>query len=128
MSMYFTGDINSDLALLIEAAHRVSADVEKEVEAILHETRHAPLTEKELRRLLTTIITVVKKRADERGDEAILGALAEDTEALVQHLIDLRNGRAKKKTVPAAKRLKLVAHKGINCGPILPTPVFHGKE
>lgn len=126
--MYFTGDIRQDVAQILEAAQRVSADVGKEVEAILHESHVDPLSDEELSRLLTTIINVVKRNAELRGDTALVEALAEDTEIMVKRLLKLRSGKTVAGVPLVNKRLALLSRNGIAVGPVFPNPVFHGKE
>ena len=123
-------DVRREFTAIVEAAYCISKDVGQEVEHILQRGREAHLSREEAYRLLTRVITVLKGSAARRGDEATTKALEGDIASVVQQAIDARSRligegpAARPVRVPVA----LIAHNGIDPGPVHPRPCFHGKE
>lgn len=126
-------DISQDIRQLIEAvieeARRMSADVAEEVEEILQQGREHPLDQDEAFQLLTKVITVLRRSASRRGDEATSNFLEGDINQVVEQIIQIRERVMQDTTEPSTqtKRLELVAYKGIEPEPVRPTPCFQGR-
>src|SRR5437588_448065 len=128
MLMRLTGDTKKDLAAVVKAAYRLSADVGEDVEAIVTEGRELPLTRAEFSRLLTTIISVVKQKAAQRGDKKLANSLEADLGNFVEELTTMRDGNKPNGDEVKQKPLVLTEFNGIKPRPVFPLPVFHGKE
>lgn len=123
-------DIRREFEAVIAAACRISADVGEEVEKLLREGRERPLGRDEAFRLLTRVITFMKRAASRRGDMSVGKAFEGDVNEIVRQVIETRekilNGGPRPTT--ATKRIDLVSHKGIDPRPVFPRPCFHGRE
>lgn len=128
---------------LTAAARRISADVTEELERALELGEAHPLTADEARRLLRKTVTRIRAWAATAGDQEVLAAVSEDVDELVERLVRHRHAGgaeggarvaaegASARPTPATGRaatLRLEAHNGVEPGPVLPTPMFHGTE
>lgn len=121
-------DIREELSAIIVAAHRISADVGREVDQLLREGQSNPLDHTEAERLLKQVVVVLRDHAARRGDAKTTDALAGDVNAIVEGVLQARerliqNGKAKTK-----RKLGLTSRDGIQSGPVHPTPWFHGMK
>lgn len=121
--MTVTEILQRELEEIIEAAHRASADVGAEVEALLRDGRENPLTREETVALLGRVVTVLKEGVTRRGDERGASTLAGDVSDLVERVVRARDRAA----APRAKGpgVALVEHNGIAPAHVVPTPIFH---
>jgi hypothetical protein len=117
--------VRRELGLLLRAAALVSAEVADEVELVLERGQADPLTPEELERLLTTVVTVVQRRAADRGDEVTARALG-DVPAVVRRILDV-SARVEA-APPAQPAVRVGPYNGIQPRAVAPTPVFHGRS
>jgi hypothetical protein len=130
-----TDDIRPELEAVIKAAYHISADVGQQVEQTLQLGREDPLCQDEAVRLLTKVITVLRRNAEASGDVAALKTLEGDVSGIVEQIIKggeriRHNGdySAMRTQITKPSRLELVAYNGIEPGHVLPTPWFHARE
>ena len=124
------GQMRNEFARVVEVAYNISKDIGQEVESILNEGIRNPLSKEEAVKLLTTVITVLKRSAQKRGDKDVEGVLEGDIKGMVDSIIKLRE-RVSGDTAPSTtprKKVALVEYNGIKPGPVFPKPCFHGKE
>jgi hypothetical protein len=122
-----------DFEAVITEAHRISADVGREVERILKAGRENPLSRSQAVKLLTTVIETLQATGKKRG--RIPKGLEGDVKTLVARIIksrerleskDDRNGTpTEDDTVGSAERLELASMNGVKAGTLHPTPWFH---
>lgn len=117
-----TTNISEDMKLQIEAvieeARRISVDVSQEVEEIFKQGNERPLEQGKTFELLTKIISVLKRKAGESGDDATSNSLAGDINQIIQRVIQMREpviSESIKATAPT--KIKLVRHNGIDPRP-----------
>ena len=127
--MEITEEIRQELEAVIQDAYRVSADVGQDVEEILLDGRERPLSRDEASRLLTRVITVLKRSAKLRGDETASAALEGDIKEIVEQVIQLRERVIHGVPSPTVRptKLELMEYNRVKPGPVLPSPMFHGK-
>src|SRR6266487_2230558 len=126
--MEYSDDIRDEFKAIVEEAHRISADVGREVEDVLREGREHPLGRDEAHRLLSRVITVLRNGALIRRDDRSAAALQGDVSQLVRRVMaakDRVGGRVRVRG-NSGKTLDLVAWNGIEPGPVFPRPTFHG--
>jgi len=117
---------------LLKEAAILTEDVAPEVEEILHEGLDHPLDEEEARRLLTRIAKVVRASAKRLGDSETETAMASGE--FVEKVIAARGRLAKPSAdgssaaIGNGRVVKLQERNGIEFGPVLPKPTFHGRE
>lgn len=122
-------DMKLQIETVIEEARRISVDVAQEVEEIFQQGNEHPLDRGKAFELLTKIISVLKRNADERGDDATSNSLAGDINQIIQRVIQMREpviSESTKATAPT--KIKLVPHNGIDPRPRLPKQRFQGVE
>lgn len=122
--------IQREFEAVIEQAYVLSADVGKEVEAVLRAGLEEPLSKGEVVRLLSKVLDVVRRNAEVDGDRATLSKLEGGTEAVVNRVIEARARLTEDVAQPHGRkeRLGLEPRSGISPGPVKPSPVFHGRE
>ena len=115
---------------LIARAQLISADVGAEVSEILRMGVENPLPREQARDLLTRVVTVLKERSSERGDDVSAQAFQQNVEGFVESVLRIRDEllAANNETKADQKRVNLEAHDGIEVRPVRPTPVFHERE
>lgn len=136
-------DFRSSLTELLRAAEAMSSDVGTAVEEILRQGLENPLSEDEVRALLTRVVNVVRAGAAKRGDSGTVARLDRDAAALIERAKEVRTqlpgsastggsetgdpGLAEMSGTSAAdvSRLPLRSYDGIHPKPVLPPPVFH---
>ena len=125
-----TDDIKKGLAELLRAAEAMSSDVGTAVEEILREGLENPLSEDEVRALLTRVIDAVRAGAEKRGDTETVDLLGRDVEALIERAEQARarlsdGTRRSSSTTNVDTGLHLRSYNGIEPVPVRPMPVFH---
>lgn len=124
--------IEAQLQRLIDDARNLTADVSGQVEEILKKGVAKPLTRAQARRLLTEVVGVVSRHAEDLGDNETVASLTE--EDFVGKVMDAREklaGGASANSAGSGKRkprVRLKKHNGIPPGPVFPTPTFHRHE
>src|SRR5262245_42081616 len=133
--MVNTDHIRLEIEAVIKAAYHISVDVGQQVEQALQVGREDPLYRDEAVRLLTKVITVVRRNAEANGDAAALKNLGGEVSGIVEQIIEggehtRHNGdySTTQTQITKPNRLELVAHNGIAPGPVLPSPWFHARE
>lgn len=122
MTVAISEALQRELEELIQAAHRTSADVGAQVEAVLREGLDHPLSKEETVALLTLVLTTLKRGVEERGDERGKEALSADVATLVEKVVAARERVA----APAKKAgFELAPYNGLEPGPVRPRPTFH---
>lgn len=115
---------------LLEDAYRISLDAGKQVEEALNLGSTEPLSHQEAYSLMTRIISILKKNAARRGDEAAEVKLDIDVDAFAQALVGIRTRPID--SAPAGgrdvKHVELIEHDGIKPAIVRPRPTFHEKE
>lgn len=139
--MDISGDIKQEFEAVVRSAYQVSADMGQEVEQVFVDGLEHPLSREEATRLLTKVISVLKRSAERRGDTVAAESIKGDMGELVEQVM-----RAREQVVSGAagagstrmsaadgnpaedKKLQLVPRNDIKPRPVFPTPIFHGKE
>jgi hypothetical protein len=125
-----------DFEAVITEAHRISADVGREVERILKAGRENPLPRAQAIKLLTTVIETLQASGKKRGK--IPKGFEGDVKALVARIIKSRerlegnaerNGQADDDDGPeggdTGASIELASMNGVTAGTLHPTPWFH---
>src|SRR5690348_10594003 len=121
--------IRNELARIIAAAQRISANVGSQVRQALQIEEAHPLTDDELEKMLVRVIEVLKTAAEERHDEKALAVLQGDVHHIVSRLIQRRHSSRPIKSINGKPYTRmLLDHNGISVKPVFPRPMFHGKE
>jgi len=117
--------LQHELEEVIQAAHRASADVGAQAEAVLREGLDHPLSNEETVTLLTQVLATLKRGVEERGDERGHAALSADIATLVARVAAVRESVA----MPTKKHagFQLAPYNGLQPGPVRPRPTFHTK-
>lgn len=114
--------LQRELEEVMQAAHRASADVGAQVEAVLREGLDHPLSKEETVALLTQVLTTLKQGVERRGDERGKEALSSDVAALVEKVVAVRERVA---TPNKPTGFALAPYNGLEPGPVRPRPIFH---
>ncbi|MFC1678651.1 ParB/Srx family N-terminal domain-containing protein [Elusimicrobiota bacterium] len=81
---------SADFEDFIRQAYSVSADIGQEVERVLREGWKNPLSQEEIRSLLTQTIKLLRESASSRKDKAVAASLKGDIEKLVARVLTTR--------------------------------------
>lgn len=123
-------DIREELNTIINEAYEASNDLGTEIAAVLKLGRERPLSHEEALGLLTQLLAVLKDNAQRSGDEITLRALSGDLDGIIERVMRVRdridNGMSPVEV--GQRRVDLSEMGGIKTGPVLPTPVFHGRR
>jgi len=121
--MAVTEALQREMEEIIQAAHRASADVGAQVEAILREGLDHPLSREEAVALLTQVLVTLKQGAEHRGDERAKQSLGGEVAALVERVVQARE----RVSAPEAKRpgMQLVEYNAVAPDYVRPRPIFH---
>src|ERR1700733_3504948 len=121
--------VREELARIITAAHRISANVGTQVRQVLQLEQEYPLRDEELETMLTRVIKVLQTAAEERHDEKALAVLQGDVQHIVSRLVQRRHsGSVSNPPTGKTHASMLVDYNGMQVKPVLPRPMFHGKE
>src|SRR6266568_353538 len=90
MAVAISEALQRELEEVIQAAHRASADVGAQVEAVLREGLDHPLSKEETVALLTQVLTTLKRGVEERGDERGKATLSAEIATLVEKVVAAR--------------------------------------
>src|SRR2546422_862570 len=120
-------DLQQEFEDVIQAAYRLSEDIGKQVEDVLRAGAEEPLRWDDAERLLSRVVEVLKRAAQQRGDVPAQESLEGEINELVQKIARTRDEIAPS-TPQAPKRLELTPFNGIRTGKVSPRPCFHGRE
>lgn len=127
-----TNDVRSEFRILIEEAYRASADLGEEVDRVLQLGEDDPLTRQEIERLLTRVITVLRRSAEHRGDSATASVLEGNIPQIIERVMRARErfgaGIEVDREDTNHKKVELVTKSGIQPYPVKPSPFFHGRQ
>src|SRR3989442_8828468 len=128
-AMQIDGPVREELARIMSAAYRISANVGSQVKQILQLEEARPLTDEELEAMLVRVVEVLKAAAEQHGDEQALAVLQGDVHHIVSRLVQRRHtGKVTETANGKRHKPMLMAHNGIKVMPVSPRPMFHGKE
>ncbi len=116
-----------DFRDLLTTAKLVSDDAASQVQSILDSGQQQPLTDAQALELVKKAISVIRQAAVQRGDQRTLSQLEGDIDAIANRIVS-SSARPQSPSATIDKKLHLSPMNGIRCGPVLPTPVFHGHE
>lgn len=123
-------DIRDELKSIINEASQASTDLGEEVAAVLKLGQERPLSHDEAVGLLTRVLALLRDGAESRGDEVTLRALSGDLDGIIERVMQVRD-KIDNGAVPAVigqTRVELSDMGGIKTGPVLPSPVYHGRK
>ena len=119
-----------EFAGMLGAAYRLSAEVGREVEALLKSNRERPLSQEEGRTLIRRAVHAIREGAIQRDDRETIAALSGDLDRLVERILR-ENGDVASTNVDQngiIKTLSLEDHNGIAVRQVFPRPMFQGIE
>lgn len=126
--MEWSDELRDEFKALVERLHRVASDVAAEVEEVLALGRERPLLRAEAVATLRQVVSIVRAAAEQRGDAETLRSLAGDVEALIQRIVSTRERPAALPVRPADVPVTLLSKDGVEPKPVVPRPVYHGRE
>jgi hypothetical protein len=112
---------------IIEAAHRISADIGLHVEHTLRVGLQEPLSPEEQVSLLDRVLAELRAACEKLGDQKGLLSLAFSATSLVEKAIRLRMAPASNSPGEAAG-IEFLEANGISPQKVQPTPIFHERE
>ncbi len=132
--MSLSPEVFRELEVVLQDIYSLSEDVGEQVKMILKEGRENPLSQEETKKILTTVITILRESAKARDDKETLEAFSGEVDDIVDRIIRVRTNLDQDSTkyitssLPlSAKQLKLISRNDVKVGPVHPTPWFHGR-
>ena len=125
-----TNDVALEFRAVVDAAFRISADVGREIEAILRDGRAQPLSREEATALLVRVMTTMRQNAEERRDKRTLDSLKGNLEEIARAAVDTRHqaqATSATRRPTNGRQVELVSRGEISVGPVEPVRVFHGR-